>query len=60
MLQLHVKVISQGTFLKGQEVTQKGSKTSYFYHESIVYPFAQFTEKKNEFFIENSEYLILH
>ena len=32
------------------------SKTSYFYHESIVYPSAQFTEKKNEFFIENSKY----
>ena len=36
-------------------------KTSYFYHESIGYPFAQFTEKKNEFLIENSEYLeIIH
>ena len=33
-----------------------GIKTSYFYHESIVYPFAHFAEKKNEFFMENSEY----
>ena len=32
------------------------SKTSYFYHESILYPIAQFTEKENEFFIYNSEY----
>ena len=31
-------------------------KTTYSYCESIVYPFAQFTEKKNEFFIQNSEY----
>ena len=32
-------------------------KTSYFYHESTVWgTIAQFTEKKNEFFIENSEY----
>ena len=29
-----------------------GIKASYFYHESIVYPFAQFTEKKNKFFID--------
>ena len=33
------------------------SKTTDFYHESIVYPFGQFTEKKNEFFIEDSEYI---
>ena len=32
------------------------SKMSYFYQESILYPFAQFAEKKNEFFIENSKY----
>ena len=37
------------------------SKTSYFYHENIAYLFAQFTEKKIEFFIENSEYFeIIH
>ena len=37
------------------------NKISYFYHESIVYPFAQFTEKKHEFFVENSEYFeIIH
>ena len=29
------------------------SKASCFSHESIVYPFAEFTEKKNKFFIEN-------
>ena len=33
-----------------------GNKTSNFYHESIMYPFGQFKEKKNEFFIENLEY----
>ena len=54
--QLQVKALSQPTFLKGQEVTQKGNNTSQFYHESIAYPFAQFTVKKNGFFIENSEY----
>ena len=51
-----------GDFLKKSSSNSKGhyfkvdNKTSYFYHENIVYPFAQFTEKKNEFFIENSEY----
>ena len=32
------------------------SRTFYFQHEDIVYPFAQFTEKKNEFFIESCDY----
>ena len=51
-----------GNFLENTTGNSKGhyfkvdSKTSHFYHESIVYSFAQFTEKKNEFFIENSEY----
>ena len=37
------------------------SKTFYFYLESIVYSLAQFTEKKNEIFIKNSEYFqIIH
>ena len=50
-----------GDFLK-RSSNSKGyyfkvdSRTSYFYHESIVYPLAQFTENKNEFFIENSEH----
>ena len=53
-----------GNFLK-RSSDSKGhyfkadSKTSYFYLESIVYPFAQFTKKKNEFFVENSEYFKL-
>ena len=51
-----------GNFLERSRSNSKGhyfkidSKTSYFYHGSIVYPFALFTEKKNEFFIDNSEY----
>ena len=51
-----------GNFLGKSRSTSNGhyfkvdSKTSYFYHESIVYPSAQFIEKKNEFFIENSKY----
>ena len=51
-----------GNFLENPTSNSKGhnfkvdSKTSYFYHESIVYSFAQLTEKRNEFFIENSEY----
>ena len=56
-----------GNFLERSRNNSKGhhfnldSKNSYFYHESIVYPFAQFTEKKNDFFIENSEYFeIIH
>ena len=49
-----------GTFLKSRsnskvDYFKVASKTSYFYHESIVYSFAQFTEM-NEFFFENSEY----
>ena len=56
-----------GNFLERSRSNWKGhyfkvdSETSYFYHESIAYPFAQFTEKKNEFLIENSEYFeIIH
>ena len=51
-----------GNFIERSRNNSKGhhfkvdSKTSYFYHESVVYHFAQFTEKKNEFFIEHSEY----
>ena len=51
-----------GNFLEKSISNSKGhyfkvdSKTSYLYHESIVYHFAQFTERKNEFFIENCEY----
>ena len=51
-----------GNFLEKSKSNSKGhyfkidSKISYFYHETILYPFAQFTEKKNKFFIENSEY----
>ena len=56
-----------GNFLERSRSNSKGhyfkvdSKTSYFYHESIVYLFAKFTEKKNDFFIKNSEYFeIIH
>ena len=52
----HAVVTSQSyiteNFLERSRSNSKGhcfkvdSKTSYFYHESIVYPFAQFTEKK--------------
>ena len=47
---------SIGNFLEKSKSNSKGnyfkvdSKTSYFYHESIVYPFAQFTEKKKRIF----------
>ena len=42
-----------GNFFERSRSNSKGhyfkvdSKTSYFYHETIMYPFAQFTEKKN-------------
>ena len=56
-----------GNFLERSRSNSKGHyfkvgrKTSYFYHESIVYLFAKFTEKKNDFFIKNSEYFeIIH
>ena len=67
----HAIVVGQsciiGNFLERSRSTSKwhhfkvDSKTSYLYKESIVYPFAQFMEKKNEFFIENSKYFeIIH
>ena len=55
----------KGNFLEKSRSNPKGhyfkvdSKTSYLYHGSIAYPFAQFTEKKNEFSIENCELRIL-
>jgi len=52
-----------GNFIEKSRNNNKGfffklqSKTTYFYLESIVYPFAQFYELKNEYYIENAEYL---
>ena len=51
-----------GSFIERSRSNSKGhyfkvdGKTSYPYHDSVVYHFAQFTEKKNDPFIENSEY----
>ena len=51
MSQLQVNAISQGTFLKSQEVTQK----SIILKQAVKLP--TFTiKKKNKFFIANSEY----
>lgn len=54
--------LSHGTFLEKSGSDSKvcyfkvDSKSSYLYHKSIVYTFAQFTKKKNEFFIKNCGY----
>ena len=51
-----------GNVLESSRTNSKGhyfkvdSKTSFLHHESIVYPFAQFTEKNCEFFIEICDY----
>ena len=54
-----------GNFLERSASNSKGyyfkvdSKTSYLHHESFMYHFAQFSEKKNEFFIGSSDYFEL-
>ena len=63
---MHVIVAGQyyiiGNFLDKSRSNSKrhyfkvDGKTSYFYHESIAYSFAQFTENKNKFFNKNYQY----